>query len=66
MRSPRCTTDKPKPYLDWANKAGRIETFDDLADARERALARVGAGKRRGRPPAGGDDRARQRARATN
>lgn len=29
---------RPKPYLDWASKAGRIETFDDLADARAQAI----------------------------
>jgi hypothetical protein len=29
---------KPKPYLDWASKAGRIEAFDDLTEARSQAL----------------------------
>lgn len=29
---------RPKPYLDWASKAGRIEAFEDLADARGQAL----------------------------
>jgi len=29
---------KPKPYLDWASRAGRIDTFENIADAREQAL----------------------------
>ncbi len=30
---------KPKSYLDWASKAGRIETFDNLTNARAQALS---------------------------
>ncbi len=43
---------KPKRYLEWAERAGRIETFEDFADARvqavsewERESASVGAGQ---------------------
>jgi conjugative relaxase-like TrwC/TraI family protein len=29
----------PDRYLDWATRAGRVDTFDDAASARERAVA---------------------------
>ena len=51
----------PDRYLDWAARAGRVDTFEDAAGARERRGRRVGRRGRRGRCGAGGDDRPRQR-----
>ena len=51
----------PRHYLDWAEQAGRIETFSDPAGACEQALSEWQRAIAAVGPAAGGDDRQGQR-----
>ena len=51
----------PDRYLDWAARAGRIDTFEDAAGARERAVVEWAGAVGEVGVDAGGDDRPRQR-----